>query len=290
MNILITGSKGQLGSEFQKISSKYLDFNFTFKNIPELDICDFNKVKKIVTSNNINAIVNCAAYTAVDKSETEMKIAEKININGVNNLVKAIKITRGKLIHISSDYVFDGQNNKPYLETDLTNPINFYGQTKLKGEEIIVNSQIDALVIRTSWLYSSFGNNFVKSMLKMGNERPLLNVVGDQFGTPTYAKDLAEVCLNILNNNHISNNGKIYHYSNDGVTSWYDFARLIMKIGNLNCDVKSIKTKDYPTLAKRPAYSVLSKEKIKKDFNIKIPNWQDSLKECILLINKQTNE
>ena len=249
-----------------------------------MDICNFEALQAFIIDYDINIVINCAAYTAVDKAEEDAEIAEKVNSNGVLNLVNALETVNGKLIHISTDYVFDGNHFLPYKESDPVSPIGVYGETKRAGELAVINSAIDAIVIRTSWLYSSYGNNFVKTMLRLGNEKENLGVIFDQVGTPTYARDLAKTCLEILtgvNSGNISNNGNLYHYSNEGVASWYDFAISIMELGGENCKVKPIQTKDYPTLAKRPQYSVLNKSKIKTDFKIEIPYWRDSLKDCI---------
>jgi len=284
MRVLITGSNGQLGSEIKEIATKYSKLDFIFKDLPELDICNFEALQAFIMDNNINAIINCAAYTAVDKAEEDAEIVEKVNSKGVINIVNALQTVNGKLIHISTDYVFDGDHFLPYKETDPVSPIGVYGETKRAGELAVINSDIDSIVIRTSWLYSSYGNNFVKTMLRLGSEKENLGVIFDQIGTPTYATDLAKTCLDILtgvNSVKISKNGKLYHYSNEGVTSWYDFAISIMELGGENCKVKPIQTKDYPTLAKRPHYSVLNKSKIKTDFKIEIPYWRDSLKDCI---------
>ena len=284
MNILVTGSNGQLGSEIKDLVTNYKDFNFFFRDLPELNICDAEALNTFIFNQNINAVINCAAYTAVDQAEEDVEIAEQVNSIGVLNLVNALKKVNGKLIHISTDYVFDGNSFLPYQELDELNPIGIYGETKRAGELVILNSSIDALVIRTSWLYSAYGNNFVKTMLKLGHERDELEVIFDQVGTPTYASDLAKTCLDILldkSSENISMNGKIYHYSNEGVTSWYDFAKAIMELGSIDCKVKPIETKDYPTPAKRPHFSVLNKTKIKKDFNIEIPYWRDSLDKCV---------
>ena len=284
MNILVTGSNGQLGSEIKDLVTNYKDFNFFFRDLPKLNICDAEAINTFIFNQNINAVINCAAYTAVDLAEEDLVIAEQVNANGVLNLVNALEKVDGKLIHISTDYVFDGNNFLPYKESDPVSPIGVYGKTKRAGELVILNSSIDALVIRTSWLYSAFGNNFVKTMLKLGHERDELGVIFDQVGTPTYACDLAKTCLDILldkSSENISMNGKIYHYSNEGVTSWYDFAKAIMELGSIDCKVRPIETKDYPTPAKRPHFSVLNKTKIKKDFNIEIPYWRDSLDKCV---------
>jgi len=284
MRVLITGSNGQLGSEIRELAANYKELDFVFKDLPDLNICNFNLLQSFIIENNINAIINCAAYTAVDKAEEDAEIAEKVNSKGVLNLVNALNRVNGKLIQISTDYVFDGDHFSPYKESDPVSPIGVYGKTKRAGELAVINSAIDSIVIRTSWLYSSYGNNFVKTMLRLGYEKENLGVIFDQIGTPTYARDLAKTCLEILSGStsaNINKNGNLYHYSNEGVTSWYDFAISIMELGGENCKVKPIQTKDYPTLAKRPHFSVLNKTKIKKDFDIEIPYWRDSLKECI---------
>jgi len=289
MNVLVTGSNGQLGSEIRQISPSYKLERFIFKDLPELDIYNFAELQNCIIKNNINAVINCAAYTAVDKAEEDAQVAKQVNSDGVSNIVKALQKVNGKLIHISTDYVFSGDHFSPYKETDPVSPIGVYGSTKRDGELSVVNSTLDAIVVRTSWLYSSFGNNFVKTMLRLGSEKESLGVIFDQLGTPTYAKDLAKTCLEVLCKNtdrKISEQGKIYHYSNEGVASWYDFAISIMELGEVNCIVKPIQTKDYPTLAKRPHYSVLNKSKIKTDFEINIPYWRDSLAKCIFEIKK----
>ena len=284
MRVLITGSNGQLGSEIKKLATNYSKLDFIFKDLPELDICNFEALQAFIMDNNINTVINCAAYTAVDKAEEDAEIAEKVNSKGVINIVNALQTVNGKLIHISTDYVFDGDHFLPYKETDPVSPIGVYGETKRAGELAVINSDIDSIVIRTSWLYSSYGNNFVKTMLRLGSEKENLGVIFDQVGTPTNASDLAKTCLDILldeSSENISMKGKIYHYSNEGATSWYDFAKAIMELGSLDCKVRPIQTRDYPTPAKRPHYSVLNKSKIKIDFNIQIPNWRDSLDKCI---------
>ncbi|MDA9289589.1 dTDP-4-dehydrorhamnose reductase [Polaribacter sp.] len=284
MRVLITGSNGQLGSEIKELATNYKKVDFIFKDLPELDICNFKALQTFIIDHNINAVINCAAYTAVDKAEEESIIATKVNYEGVLNIVNALAKVNGKLIHISTDYVFDGDHFLPYKELDPVSPIGVYGETKRAGELAVINSDIDSVVIRTSWLYSSYGNNFVKTMLRLGSEKENLGVIFDQVGTPTYARDLAKNCLEILCENtseNISKNGSLYHYSNEGVASWYDFAISIMELGGKNCKVSPIQTKDYTTLAKRPQYSVLNKSKIKIDFKIEIPYWRDSLKDCI---------
>jgi dTDP-4-dehydrorhamnose reductase len=284
MNILVTGSNGQLGSEIKELSVNYKDFNFLYRDLPQLNICREDALSKFILNQNIDVVINCAAFTEVDQAEENSEIAEQVNSLGVHNLVKALEKVNGKLVHISTDYVFDGTKSEPYEELDHVNPLGVYGKTKRGGELAIINSDLDAIFIRTSWLYSSFGNNFVKTMNRLGNETSSLNVISDQIGTPTYARDLAKVCLDIISiseTDKISNKGKIYHYSNEGVASWYDFACSVMELSGSNCKVKPIQTKDYPTVVKRPHFSVLNKTKIKNNFKIEIPYWKESLKDCI---------
>ncbi|MBS9768830.1 MAG: dTDP-4-dehydrorhamnose reductase [Flavobacteriaceae bacterium] len=283
MNILITGVNGQLGSEIKGLSHNY-GYNFFFENSQTLDITHFENVQNYINKNKINVVVNCAGYTAVDKAEEEPKKAEKVNVKGVENLIKSLKKVNGKLIHISTDYVFDGKKTTPYKEDDKVNPLGVYGKTKRAGEEVILNSEIEGIIIRTSWLYSVYGNNFVKTMLCLAKERKSINVVVDQVGTPTYAKDLAKVCLDIISSDREwDKKSKIYHYSNEGETTWYEFAKAIMEFAKVDCKVNPITTEDYPTLVKRPKYSVLDKSKIKKDFDIEIPYWQDSLNDFFIM-------
>ena len=284
MNILITGSNGQLGSEIKDLVTNYKNFNFFFMDLPELNICKSEELNTFIVDQNINTVINCAAYTAVDKAEKDEHTAQKVNSEGVLNLVNALKKVNGKLIHISTDYVFDGNHSQPYKESDPVSPVGVYGETKRAGELAVLNSSIDALVIRTSWMYSVYGNNFLKTMLKLGHDKDELGVIFDQVGTPTNASDLAKTCLDILaysKEANINSKGNLYHYSNEGVTSWYDFSKAIMELGSIDCKIRPIETKDYPTTAKRPHYSVLNKSKIKIDFNIQIPNWRDSLDKCI---------
>lgn len=269
--ILITGANGQLGTELKNRLP-----NAIYTDINVLDITDLKAVQDFVKNNKIDIIVNCAAYTAVDKAEEENEIAQNINEYGAYNLA----LTGAKIIHISTDYVFNGKNYKPYLTTDETQPISVYGITKRNGELAVLNNAKIAIVIRTAWLYSSYGNNFVKTMSRLGAEKDSLNVVSDQIGTPTFAGDLADAIVSIIPQLNENNKG-IYHYTNEGVCSWYDFATEIMKILNLKCIVNPIPSSAYPTKAKRPFYSVLDKTKIKETFNIKIPYWKDSLIKCL---------
>jgi len=279
-NILVTGSNGQLGSEIQALASNYnVNFFFTDKN--SLDITDANNIRRFVETNSIDTIINAAAYTEVDKAESDKLNAAVINHLAVKHLAELAKEKNIKLIHVSTDYVFDGKNYKPYTEEDVTNPNSVYGKTKLDGENALreINPE-NSIIIRTSWVYSSFGNNFVKTILRLGKERESLGVIFDQVGTPTYARDLAKTILDILPK--IKNQKvEIYNYSNEGVLSWYDFAKEIMHMAKLNCEIKPIETKEYPTPAKRPHYSLLNKSKIKQTFNIDIPYWKYSLDECL---------
>ncbi len=285
-NILITGANGQLGSEFREIAEIQSLHTFFFTDVDDLDITDFIAVNKYIIENNIDIIVNCAAYTAVDKAEEEVEIAENINVLGPEILAKSANINSCKLVHISTDYVFDGSKNMPYTEDDIEKPIGVYGATKYKGEQAVIAINAEAVVIRTSWLYSSFGNNFVKTMLKFGKERESVNVICDQVGTPTYAKDLAVAILKILDSgNKINRKRSVYHFSNQGVISWYDFAVNIMELAKLDCKVNAIETKDYPSKVVRPFYSVLNKANMIKDFNLEIPYWKESLKDCINKLN-----
>jgi dTDP-4-dehydrorhamnose reductase len=288
MKVLITGSNGQLGTEIKELASDYENLECIFKDLPGLDICDTDALNTFIIDQHINVVINCAAYTAVDKAEEDPEIAEQVNAKAVLNLVNALEKVDGKLIHISTDYVFDGNHSQPYKESDPVSPVGVYGETKRAGELAVLNSSIDAIVIRTSWLYSGYGNNFLKTMLRLGNEKKSIQVVFDQKGTPTFANNLAKTCLDILSDassKKISKKGSLYHYSNEGVTSWYDFASAIMEISNIDCKVIPIETKDYPTQARRPLYSVLDKSKIKSDFKVTIPHWRDSLANCIKKIN-----
>ncbi|MEA1982601.1 MAG: dTDP-4-dehydrorhamnose reductase [Campylobacterota bacterium] len=279
-NILVTGSNGQLGSDLRELASEY-NYNFFFTDRTTLDISDQKAIKEFVETNTINTIINAAAYTAVDKAEEDEVNADKINHLAVKNLARITKEKSIQLIHISTDYVFDGENFKPYSEDDATDPQGVYGATKLAGERAMqeINPQ-NSIIIRTSWVYSSFGANFVKTMLHLGKERDSLGVIFDQVGTPTYARDLARAILGIVADIK-SKNVEIYNYSNEGVLSWYDFAKEIMRMAKLECEINPIETKDYPTPAKRPHYSLLNKSKMKKEYNLTIPFWKDSLDECI---------
>lgn len=281
LNILVTGKSGQLGSEIHAIREKYPEYHFVFTNSKTLDITNHEAVKVFVVANNIQAIINCAAYTAVDKAESESKRANDVNHLAVANLATMAKAYSIKLIHISTDYVFDGTNYKPYTESDAPNPQSVYGQTKLDGELAVqkINPK-NSIIIRTSWVYSRFGNNFVKTMLRLGAEHDTLNVVADQIGSPTNAADLAKVILDIvpqLNNKKV----EVFHYSNEGVCSWYDFAQAIFDIKEIEIKLYPIETEQYPTPAKRPFYSVMNKKHIVHKFQIEIPYYSNSLNACL---------
>jgi dTDP-4-dehydrorhamnose reductase len=287
-NILITGSNGQLGSEIKEQSNQYNQFNFTFADVEELNITDVALLKGFFNNQKIDYIVNCAAYTAVDKAESDKKNAELVNILAVANLTKLAANFKIKLIHISTDYVFDGTSYTPYTETSATNPVSVYGLSKLRGETEALRYQ-QSIIIRASWLYSSFGKNFVKSMLALAKDRSEVGVVFDQVGCPTYARDLAETILHIISKSEENPAlfvPGIYHYSNEGVCSWYDLAYEIIQFAGYKTIVKAIETKDYPTLAKRPAYSVFNKNKIKQTFLIEIPHWRESLNKCLTILKK----
>ena len=289
-NILVTGAYGQLGNEVRILSANYPEYNFMFTDVDSLDITDKNELIDFVTGNDIRYIINCAAYTAVDKAEDDSELCEKINATAVKNLGLAAAEAGAGIIHVSTDYVFDGTSCRPYTEDMPTKPCSVYGKTKLKGEKNLLKACPNAIIIRTAWLYSPFGNNFVKTMIKLGSERESLNVIFDQVGTPTYALDLANAILKAMDQTIDTEHDKggVYHFSNEGVCSWYDFTIKIHEIAGINtCKVNPIETKDYPTKAARPHYSVLNKTKIKQTFNITIPHWEASLKECIKELSEQ---
>lgn len=289
MNILVTGANGQLGNCMRNAAKASKD-NYIFTDVAELDITDPKAVDKMVQGCNIEVIVNCAAYTNVDKAESDQAFAEKLNAEAVGNLAKAIKSNGGTLIHISTDYVFGGsQGNTPRTETEPVNPTGVYGVTKLHGEEAIEASACKALILRTAWLYSEYGKNFVKTMLTLTSTKPELKVVFDQVGTPTYAQDLANALFEVIENRKYEGNVGIYHYSNEGVCSWYDFTKAIAKIaGNDECDVQPCHSDEFPSPVVRPSYSVLDKKKFKTTFGLKVPYWVDSLEVCIK--NLKANE
>ena len=285
--ILITGSKGQLGKSIEKVKEEFPSYQLLLTDIEELDITDQKALTDFLQDHQPEYIVNCAAYTAVDKAEVETEAANKLNIDAVSLLVQLSSRFHIPLVHVSTDYVFDGKNFRPYKEDDPANPVSAYGKSKYLGEKSIVQYSEKTAIIRTSWLYSEFGHNFVKTMIKYGRERDSLNVVYDQVGTPTYATDLARTIMKILPEiRKQSTKTEIYHYGNEGAVSWYDFALAIMEISGISCNVIPIETNEYPLPAPRPHYSVLNKKRIKDTFQIEIPYWKDSLTECLRILLK----
>ena len=284
--ILITGAQGQLGNEFRFLSFTHPNFRFIFTDVDGLDITKPRQVMSFFSKNAIQFVVNCAAYTAVDKAETDVKLATKINVNGSRNLAKACQVHGATMIQISTDYVYHNHQNTPFKEGDKASPKGVYAKTKLRGDLAALKFCERTLVIRTSWVYGIYGHNFVKTMLRLGKERPSLNVVFDQIGTPTNARDLAKAVLKIIqktDNQEVSDDllRGVFHYSNEGVTSWYDFTKAIFEIKEIDCQVNPIESSQYPTPAARPPFSVLNKQKIKDVFGIEIPHWRDSLKAVL---------
>ncbi len=287
--IWITGSKGQLGLSLQKLVSEYRNFHFHFTDVEECDITKKEAIEKIFSDFSPDYIVNCSAYTHVDKAEEEIKKANLLNAEAVENLGLLAAKYNSRLIHISTDYVFSGDNYKPYKESDEAKPVSAYGKSKLSGEQKLLQANDTSIIIRTAWLYSEFGKNFAKTIMKLGKERELLKVVDDQIGSPTYATDLAKAILQIIETGIEGNyTPGIYHFTNEGVCSWYDFAKAILDHKNLPCRITPIESKDFPTPAKRPFYSVLSKYKIKNNYNIHIPHWHASMID--MLENKMLDE
>lgn len=278
--ILVTGSKGQLGNEIQQLSALYEDnCEFYFTDVDELDITDRNAIYRFVENHQISVVVNCAAFTAVDKAESEPELCELLNHIAPGYLAEAVESVGGVMIQISTDYVFDGTSHLPYREDDATCPQTVYGRTKLAGEEAVIRNCAGSMVIRTAWLYSTFGNNFVKTMMRLGQERDTMGVVFDQIGSPTYARDLAQCILTCIDKGIVPG---VYHYTNEGVCSWYDFAKAIHRLAGVKgCHVNPLHTDEYPVPAPRPHYSVLDKSKIKNIYAIDIPWWEESLAECI---------
>lgn len=290
-SILVTGKSGQLGQSLKLISSHYDGFDFVFIGREELDFSNNMQFSPFFEDKQFDVIINCAAYTAVDSAEQDPELADKVNHQAVLALADYAKSTGTVLIHISTDYVFNGCQCRPYVEQDVTNPIGVYGISKLKGEQAILNSNPIGLIIRTSWVYSEFGHNFVKTMLKQGLENDQLNVVFDQVGTPTYALDLAKAIMTIIESRHkywpLIQRVPLYHYSNEGVCSWYDFARSIFDLSGLTCQLNAIESNDYPTPVKRPHFSVLNKQKIKQDYHLNIPYWKESLASCLSRLQEE---
>jgi dTDP-4-dehydrorhamnose reductase len=290
MRILVTGKNGQLGKSIQKTageenSNSQNTNDFVFVGREELDLSKNSSIANYFNNNKFDIIINCAAYTAVDKAEDEKVLANQINHLAIKQIAEIAKKQQTKLIHVSTDYVFDGESNKPYIEADVTNPINIYGKTKLAGEQALKEIMpTDAIIIRTSWVYSEFGNNFVKSMLRLGKQRDEISVVSDQTGSPTYATDLANAILEIIQNKIFKEAGQttqIYHYSNEGEISWYKFAQEIFELSDIQCSVNPITTEQYPTPAKRPKNTLMNKDKIAGTFSVNIPDWNFSLNICI---------
>ena len=293
MKILVTGANGQLGNEVRILAKQHSDWEFIFSDIsrhPDGEPTEFLDITSpIALEGRLDAIINCAAYTNVDAAEDNEELAYKLNATAAGNLAQLAKSKGATLIHISTDYVFDGEKNVPYVEEDVPIPSSTYGKTKLEAERLIIYSDINAIVIRTAWLYSTYGKNYVKSMIKYGNERDEMNIVFDQVGTPTYARDLADTILKIIPQLQKMEKPyrEIFHFTNDGVCSWYDFTKHIYNHEGIKCKVNPIRTSDYPTPAQRPAYSVLDKSKIKKTFGIDIPYWTDSLDAMLNKLNSK---
>jgi len=285
MKVLVIGSDGQLGLEFQKISNSYDSLSWIFSTIKTLDLLSLDTISSFLNNTNPSLIINCAAYTSVDKAETDSKLANTINYKAVDIISRWTSDNNKKLVHVSTDYVFDGQSNIPLSENSKTKPVNEYGSSKLKGEIACLKNDPNSVVIRTSWLYSSFGNNFLKTMIELMKKNNSVNVVNDQIGSPTYAHDLAKVILKIIMN--YKTESGLFHYSNEGEISWFEFAISIRELYNLDCEIIGVSSNEYKTLAKRPQYSLLNKSKIKKIFNLEIPNYKQSLEDCIKVIKNE---
>ncbi|MCF8340755.1 MAG: dTDP-4-dehydrorhamnose reductase [Chitinophagaceae bacterium] len=282
-HIVVTGANGQVGQSIKLLSDLYPDVKFSFLTRYDLSISDREALNSFFQNQKPTVLINCAAYTAVDKAESEQELALEINATAVETLASICKEFNTRFIHISTDYVFDGNASIPYKESDPTNPVNYYGFTKLQGENLAIAVNHESIIVRTSWVYAPHGKNFVKTMLKLMQDRTELNVVGDQFGSPTYAPDLAEALLKIALSDYIIPG--IYHFSNDGIITWFDFATAIAEISHSSCKVNAITTSQYPTPAKRPSYSGLNKTKIQADYSIQLKPWRDSLQDCIQKLN-----
>jgi len=285
--ILVTGANGQLGSELKELSVHYSQFEWVFADRSVLNLSDLASISNILDRIQPQIIINCAAYTSVDKAEKETELADVLNHQAVAVLAQWTQSHGSKMVHVSTDYVFDGNSSKALTEDAPTGPINVYGQTKLAGEQACMQENPNAIVIRTSWVYSRFGNNFVKTMSRLMQERDSLNVVNDQIGSPTYAADLAEAILTIITHSHWQSG--IYHYSNEGEISWFEFALAIQEIGGFNCTITGIPSSDYPTPARRPHYSLLDKSKIATTFGVVVPGYRESLERCMGLLRIDTN-
>jgi len=286
IKVLVTGGNGQLGKCFNYIKSEYPRIKFHFLDRKGLDITDYQSILDYFKKNKIDFIINCAAYTSVDMAEEEPSKAEEINVLGLENLIKASESYKIKFIHLSTDYVFNGLDLKEIKEDHIPDPLGVYGKTKLKGEKLVLNSKGQGIVIRTSWLFSPFGNNFVKTILNLSNSKQKISVINDQYGRPTYGLDLAEVIIKLINSSKSFKN-KIYHFSNEGVVTWYDFAKSIIKLSESKCELVPIKTDEYSSKASRPKHVALSTNLIESSLKLQIPNWKDSLKKCLNIINEQ---
>ena len=285
--VLVTGANGQLGNSIHARISQYPGYNFLFTDIDTLDICDKEAVRKYVLENDVQYVMNCAAYTAVDKAEEHEDLCMRINRDAVRNLGEAAHAVGAKVIHVSTDYVFDGTSCRPYLESDVTCPVSVYGRTKLAGEQALMEVCPDSVIIRTAWLYSEYGNNFMKTVLRLGKERDELRFIFDQVGTPTYAGDLAAIIYKVIEKDMLDKQG-IYHFSNEGVCSWYDFAKEICALFGNCCDIQPCHSDEFPSKVKRPHFSVLDKTKVKSTFGITVPYWKDSLQKCIHELKQQS--
>jgi dTDP-4-dehydrorhamnose reductase len=286
MKILVTGKTGQLGRSIRKIvENTHQKHEYVFTDRAELDFSNIKSISSYFQSHQFDLVINCAAFTTVDKAEEEKELTGLINHEALKQICEILIQNNTKLIHISTDYVFDGNSKKPYKEDDIPNPINFYGKTKLEGEKVVQKIMPkNAIIIRAGWIFSEFGGNFLDTILKLGKEREELNIIYDQIGSPTYAMDLAEAILTIIDSkkyNSEDQETEIYHYSNEGSCSWYDFAKVIFKLANIKCKINPIKSDEYVSSSKRPSYSIMSKDKIKKNFNLVIPYYQDSVNQCI---------
>jgi len=286
IKVLVTGAAGQLGSSIRFVSNEFEDFIFDYTDVKELDINDPTSVNQYMKTTYPDYIINCAAYTNVEKAESDAESCFQLNAEAVANLKYGANLIKARIIHISTDYIFNGSQNEPYSETDIPDPKSVYGKSKLKGE-LYLKNEANALILRTSWLYSQYGNNFVKTIMQKGLEKKNLKVVSDQTGTPTYAPDLARAILHIIDyyESDQSFYPAIYNFSNQGITSWYEFAKEIVRLANLDCEIIPITTEEFPMVAPRPLYSVLSKEKIMTTFGLEIPHWKESLKNCITQLN-----
>lgn len=279
--VLVIGAGGQLGRELADIQQAYPGVQLHLSGHAELDITSADSITNGLSVDDLAYVINCSAYTAVDKAESEAESAFAVNETGPRLLAEACKSKSIKLVHVSTDFVFDGQLSRPYNETDSTNPLGVYGTSKHAGEIAVQDADETAVILRTAWLYSSFGGNFVKTMRRLGSERDNLNVIYDQIGSPTYARDLAKDILTAIDNGKMDTANGIYHYTNEGIASWYDFAVAIMRLSGISCNVQPIRTEEYPTPAKRPAYGILDKKKFKTHFETQLPHWYDSLAACI---------